>query len=142
MNNNLPVAVLDTFVTRYFRPQSLSSVSSMVHTVSIAFVTGPRDVPRTLKCPPDQRISVEVGESEIPVFWDIPRVIIATNGSDFRLHSTHRSGDLFPVGITTVSYSFVESTNQSVVCDFVVTVVQGKFDNSLLAPGISYGLME
>ena len=72
---------------------------------------------------------MEVGESEIPVFWDTPRVILSANTTDSRLHSTHKPGDLFPVGVTTVSYSMVESAIQSVVCDFKITVVQGEINN-------------
>lgn len=48
-------------------------------------------------------------------------------GSVLLFSATARSGDFFPVGQTAVTFSFSDSCGNIAVCNFVVTVNNGKY---------------
>ena len=83
-------------------------------------------VPPTISnCPPDQTVIVELGlaTSGIAV-WTPPT---ATDLSGFAEISsqTHSPGDSFPLGPTTVTYVFTDSSGNIAECSFIVTVDTG-----------------
>lgn len=54
------------------------------------------------------------------VTWVAPTA--TDNCGSVTVTSTHNSGDFFPVGTTTVSYTFTDANNNSSICSFTVTV--------------------
>ena len=47
----------------------------------------------------------------------------AEDTGPLRVEQSHRSGESFPVGVTTVEYRFYDEVNNMAVCEFNVTVV-------------------
>ena len=81
--------------------------------------------PVTNNCPSDQTVSIAQGTNLAMVTWVEP-----TFTSDLETVipiSTHRPGDLFPVGRTLVTYLATDSTGSQDICKFFVNVtVEGK----------------
>ena len=78
------------------------------------------EFPVIVSCPDDLTISANddcegIGNWDDPVFTDnCPGLIIV---------STHEPGDTFPLGITNVFYTALDSSGRSVSCGFTVTVI-------------------
>lgn len=77
-------------------------------------------------CPADVTILAGVGAATAPASWVEPTVTAACCGSGIAATSqTHSPGDAFPVGTTTVTYTWVDADGDVRTCSFDVTVVQG-----------------
>lgn len=73
-----------------------------------------------IDCPFDLTVQASAGQSEAPAAWPDPAVLdncLATLAGD------HASGDLFPVGSTTVMYTATDASGNQAGCDFLVTVL-------------------
>ena len=81
-------------------------------------------------CPSDIIINSEVGVCNAIVTWVEPT---ATDNCNITFTSTHQPGDTFPVGVTTVIYTAVDSSGNSVTCEFDVTVEDNE-DPQLTCP--------
>jgi hypothetical protein len=58
--------------------------------------------------------------------WTPP---LATDACGTSLSGTHQPGDNFPVGVTTVTYTATDSSGNTAVCSFTVTVNSPQLDN-------------
>ena len=83
-------------------------------------------IPPTITgCPSDIHESAEMGTSHLSVSWVEPSA--SDVSGDVRLSDvTHSRGDNFPVGSTLVKYTFVDSSDNSASCEFVIHVSLGK----------------
>ncbi|PPK88585.1 putative secreted protein (Por secretion system target) [Neolewinella xylanilytica] len=76
------------------------------------------DAPAAIyKLPKNVTVAADVDGCKARVFWTPP-----TTNCRSTLTATHRSGDLFPVGTTVVSYMATEGAGEPIVASFVVTV--------------------
>ncbi len=74
----------------------------------------------TITCPADIAISTDPGVCDAVVTWSNP--VTTDNCGVVSLTSTHNSGDTFPLGITTVSYTATDDAGNVATCDFDITV--------------------
>ena len=80
-----------------------------------------------MNCPSND-VSSEITETSdlaTTVSWIEPTAVDESRNVTL-LMKTHSSGDTFPVGLTTVTYMFVDSSNNIASCTFVVKVRLGK----------------
>ncbi|XP_071489593.1 uncharacterized protein [Diadema antillarum] len=78
-------------------------------------------------CPSDISVSIASGSAGVAVTWTVPTA--TDNSGSVSSASTANPGDFFPVGTTTVSYTFTDGSGNSAVCSFAVTV-SGNVDNT------------
>lgn len=76
----------------------------------------------TWACIPDTIVDQEIGGVCFATVDWVPPVADDNCGVD-TVFSTHEPGDLFPVGVTTVTYTAVDTTGNSSTCSFNVTVL-------------------
>jgi len=90
-----------------------------------------RDVlgPNFSNCPSDIFIS-QAGECEMPAEWTDP--VVTDNCELVSVTSSHNSGDMFPSGPTTVTYTAIDACGNESSCSFVVNVS----DNCCTAPPV------
>ncbi|XP_072051852.1 hyalin-like [Amphiura filiformis] len=80
------------------------------------------NTPPVAECPADITETAGLGVSNIPVFWTPPMAL--DNGGAVNRGSSHFPGQSFPVGETTVMYTFRDLANNVASCSFTVTVMQ------------------
>ena len=87
--------------------------------------------PDLTSCPSDVHKTVEAGISRIQVSWEEPS---ASDISGFvkLVDATHNSGEMFEVGSTRVSYTFVDGSNNMASCDFTVIVFEGIYSSLVI----------
>ena len=75
----------------------------------------------TLECPSDVVVSTNPGECTAVAMWQVPTFNDNCPGGGIS-GSTHNSGDAFPVGTTTVTYTATDAQGNTVMCNFDVIV--------------------
>ena len=71
-------------------------------------------------CPDNIQVNLATNESAIYVSWSNP---YATDGtSNLTFSNSHDPGSLFPIGNTTVTYTFTDTAGNKATCRFNVTV--------------------
>ncbi len=75
------------------------------------------DAPFSLNCPADISITPDIDGCFAMVFWIEPDRNCMTT-----LTSSHNSGDLFPPGVTTVTYTATDTQSNQITCSFDITV--------------------
>lgn len=78
--------------------------------------------PSLTSCPADITVHVPNGVSTAIVTWTAPTA--TDNCPGVMLTSTHNSGDVFPVGTTTVTYTATDVAGNITICSFDVIVVE------------------
>ena len=79
-----------------------------------------------MTCINDIERTIELGTSSVPVVFVEPSAT-DISGQASLLSRSNAPGDSFPVGVTTVTYIFVDNAgNQADPCVFTVTVNTGK----------------
>ena len=86
-------------------------------------------VPDVLNCPSNVTVMVELGTSETGVLWVEPKAIDASE--NVTRTSSHKPGQSFPLGLTTVSYYFQDSALNKALCEFTVLVKTGNYIDQL-----------
>ncbi|XP_063951080.1 mucin-17-like isoform X2 [Lytechinus pictus] len=82
------------------------------------------DVPPIVTCPASiQQIVIE-GSAGTYVTWD-PPVVSDNSGTVEFVSSTASSGDLFAVGLSSVTYTYSDPSGNQASCSFTVTVITG-----------------
>jgi len=118
------ISVSDT--SGSFFPVGATTVSYSIddysgNTASCSFVVTVTDVDDpTITCPADITQSNDAGMCAAVVTWDPPTV--SDNCGSPTLTSSANSGDSFPLGTTSVSYTATDGDANSVGCSFNVTV--------------------
>ncbi|TXC78816.1 HYR domain-containing protein [Luteibaculum oceani] len=88
--------------------------SSCEIVVEVADVEAP-----SISCPADISIVAQRDDCDPQIFWEEP---VASDNCSVSVSSSHASGDEFPVGSTTVTYTATDPSGNSTSCSFVVTV--------------------
>ncbi|XP_072046539.1 hyalin-like [Amphiura filiformis] len=77
--------------------------------------------PKIDVCPSDISVTIELGNTRKAVYWMEP--LASDNSGHVTLTSqSHHSGDDFPLGMTGISYLFMDATENAVWCNFSVAV--------------------
>ncbi len=71
-------------------------------------------------CPANITVNNDSGVCSASVAFTAP---MATDNCSVSVSSSHNSGDMFPSGVTTVSYTATDPAGNAVVCSFTVTVL-------------------
>lgn len=71
-------------------------------------------------CPPSNSFPTMEGTCEAIVTWDEPS--FSSECSSLSVESSHQSGDIFPVGTTTIEYVAIDTFGNSDTCRFDITV--------------------
>lgn len=72
-------------------------------------------------CPTDINLQIAAGFSNAVATWTAPT---ANDNCNVNMTNNFDSGDSFPVGTTTVTYTATDDGNNQITCDFNVTVTQ------------------
>ena len=74
--------------------------------------------------PQDREITLSLGDGGTTVSWTEPRA--TDNCGIVTLQSrSHAPGDFFPTGQTRVTYTFIDSSQNTVACGFNVIIIEG-----------------
>ncbi|XP_033625680.1 serine-rich adhesin for platelets-like [Asterias rubens] len=119
-------------------------------TFSITLTQEVDTIPPVINCPEATSQSIPFGQSFAPVFWTIPtasdnsgvaptvreRIIVKSvivtwnqptasdnSGQTPNVQTTHQSGSSFPVGTSTVIYTFTDAAGNEATCSFNVNIV-------------------
>ncbi|XP_071789474.1 adhesion G-protein coupled receptor G7-like [Asterias amurensis] len=79
--------------------------------------------PPVVTCPADFSSEVQIGSSGKQESWALPTVT-DNSGSFFYVSSTHNPNDFFPVGETTIMYTYRDASNNINTCSFTLTIVE------------------
>jgi gliding motility-associated-like protein len=84
--------------------------------------------PTIKHCPNDTTIKVSTaGNVKTPVSW-APPIASDDCSSDVSLTANYNPGDLFPIGVTTITYTAIDFSGNTVSCSFNVTVSLDQVD--------------
>ncbi len=114
INNNTTAIEAGTF----------NGVPISVFTMDGSFVVSDLTPPVVSGCPADFSVSNDVGLCGTNATWTAPTANDVC--SNVSTTSTHNPGDFFPVGSTTVTYTFTDDFGNQATCDFVVTVTDNE----------------
>ena len=89
------------------------------------------DVNPSITCPPNITVTTSSGNCDGSVNWAEPNT--NDNCGVASVISTHNSGDIFPTGITTVTYTVTDNSGNTAICSFDVTV-QDLAELSMVCP--------
>ena len=69
---------------------------------------------------------MELGSRGASVSWTMPSA--SDNSGDVVSLSSHEPGDIFPAGLTNVTYHFEDDSGNMAECNFTVLVEYGKYN--------------
>ena len=75
--------------------------------------------PQITGCPANIVVNVPAG-CNIPIFWDIPTATDSCSQGGVSLSGDFAPGDIFPIGITTVTYEASDASGNVATCSFTV----------------------
>ncbi|MGB1205030.1 MAG: HYR domain-containing protein, partial [Chitinophagales bacterium] len=83
---------------------------------------------------------LEVEEDQAQMDFDAAEaaLLAAQAAADLTITSTHNSGDIFPLGTTTVTYTVTDAAGNSNTCSFTVTVIDEELPTFTCPADISY----
>ncbi|MEO1434709.1 MAG: HYR domain-containing protein, partial [Bacteroidota bacterium] len=99
---------------------TVTDASGNTTTCSITLVISDTQDPVVSNCPTDIVQDNDLGVCEAVVNWTAPTA--ADNCTNVMTSSTANPGDVFPVGTTTVTYTFTDDAGNTSICSFDVTV--------------------
>jgi gliding motility-associated-like protein len=97
-----------------------TDIHNNVTTCSFTVTVNDTTKPVIANCPSNISINSIASACGSTATWVVPTA--TDNCGTVTLTSTHNPGDFFPVGTTTVTYTFTDAANNSSVCSFTVTV--------------------
>lgn len=92
------------------------------HTDSCSFdvTISDSEAPVIIACPANTSVSTDPLVCAAIVNWTVP--VASDNCPGVTMTATHNSGDLFPIGTTTVTYTATDAAGNTATCSFDVTV--------------------
>jgi len=103
-----------TFVT-WTVTDDQGNTATCIQTITVTDITLPVvTCPANVVIPTTSGLCTGIATWQLPTFFD--------NCSPATITSTHNSGDVFPIGTTTVSYTVFDPSGNSATCSFTVTV--------------------
>ncbi|WP_040401629.1 HYR domain-containing protein, partial [Cecembia lonarensis] len=118
-----------TIVTYSAQDAAGNQADEIIKTVTIRDFHAPE-----INCPDDINTTIASGETGAVVTYDLPIATDNCGTPNVQLISGPASGEVFPLGITTVTYRATDEAGNSTDCSFTVTVTE---DADTEAPVIS-----
>jgi gliding motility-associated-like protein len=116
-NNSGDVFPVGTTTVTYTFTDGANPANVSICTFTVTVVDN--EAPVIADCPQDTTVSSDPGACGAIVNWTVPT---ATDNCGVTFTSSHNSGDFFPIGTTTVTYTAVDSAGNITICEFDVTV--------------------
>ena len=91
------------------------------------------DATIVIDVPDNQTTSTDPGLPTAIITWSEPS--ISGNNDDYILISSHNSGDVFPIGTTTVTYTATDSGGETTTASFTVLVLDNEPPSVTNCPG-------
>ncbi len=109
--SNLGANTVDLIV--FYSPTDSASCSATITVLDTI-------TPVIANCPADIQLTPNLAGCVASVTWTTPQI---SDNCSYTVSSSHTSGDVFPVGITTVNYSVADPSGNTVQCQFDVEVL-------------------
>lgn len=109
--SNLGANTID--LTVFYSPTDSASCSATITVVDSIN-------PVIVNCPADIQLTPNLAGCVASVTWTAPQI---SDNCSFTVTGSHASGDVFPVGITTVNYSVTDPSGNTTSCQFDVEVL-------------------
>jgi len=112
-----------TYMAEYKLKPGIGCTNSTIYTKTVTVVLPPIDEPPLVKnCPSNIEVTVDPGQCGKAVQWREPEAYPTCSGGITTTRS-HAPGDIFPIGVHTVTYTFKDNLLATIsTCTFVVTV--------------------
>ncbi|XP_072013682.1 uncharacterized protein [Amphiura filiformis] len=117
-----------TTVTYIFTDGSGNMETCTFDVVVSIVPTNDTDPPIIISCPEDFNVTAPEGSNSTEVAWEEP-IAFDESGGIPTVQKTHEPGSRFDVGVTSVSYTFSDSSENMAVCNFNVEVLPSGVDN-------------
>ena len=101
-----------------------TDVNGNVTTASFTITIKDTQAPVITGCPANIVQNASNGACDKQVFWNAPTASDNCTGVSFV--TDHLPGDLFPVGVTTVTYTATDNANNVSTCSFTITIVDNQ----------------
>ncbi|MFM1874574.1 MAG: hypothetical protein RL266_311, partial [Bacteroidota bacterium] len=131
VDNAGPYSVGTTTVT-----WTATDVNGNTATCTQDVVVSDDENPTILGCPSDIDITPASSNCSPEATWNIPQ---ADDNCSATLSSTHNSGDSFPVGTTTVTYTATDASGNQATCSFDVTITPSELVLSISPSTVTCG---
>jgi len=105
------------------------NIATCIQTVTITGSGTP-----TLTCPDDMTVSTNDNNCEAQVFWQSPS---ENNNCGLSITGTAEPGDVFPLGMTSVTYTATDSIGNITMCSFNITVQDNTAPVAICPPDIT-----
>jgi PKD repeat protein len=109
--SNLGANTVD--LTVFYSPTDSASCSATITVIDTIN-------PVIINCPADIQLTPNLAGCVASVTWTDPQL---SDNCSYTVSSSHTSGDVFPVGITTVNYSVADPSGNTAQCQFDVEVL-------------------
>jgi len=118
-----PIYDTTTYMAEYNIKPGIGCTNNTVYTKSITVVMPPIDEPPYFRtpCPGDITQTVDPGQCTKIVRWREPAAFPTCRGALTTTRS-HAPGDRFPIGVTTVTYTFTDPNGNTSSCSFFITI--------------------
>src|SRR5690554_4287114 len=101
-----------------------TDVAGNIQTCSFDVVITDNEAPVFTACPSDITVNNDAGSCDAVVTWTAPT--FTDNCTGTTLTSTHNSGDTFPIGTTTVTYTATDAAGNIQTCSFDVVITDNE----------------
>ncbi|MCH2230957.1 MAG: HYR domain-containing protein [Crocinitomicaceae bacterium] len=79
------------------------------------------EAPQIVICPSDTVVYSDADRCDMPVFFGTP--VASDNCPGVTYASAHISGDVYPLGVTTVNYDAIDVSGNTATCSFTIEVI-------------------
>ena len=118
-----PIYDTTYYVAEYSLRPGLGCTNNTIYTKTATVVMPPIDEPPLPRkpCPNDIVQTADPGQCSKIVRWREPEYFPTCHGA-ITTTRTHAPGDLFPIGLTTVTYTFTDPKGNTNSCTFFITI--------------------
>ncbi|WP_315031791.1 HYR domain-containing protein, partial [Capnocytophaga leadbetteri] len=111
------------YLAEYSLKPGLGCTNNTIYTKTATVVMPPADEPPFAKrpCPSDITQTVDPGQCTKMIRWREPEYYPTCRGALTTTRS-HAPGDMFPIGVTTVTYTFTDPNGNTSSCSFFITI--------------------
>ena len=99
---------------------TVTDISGNTTTCNFTVTVEDNEAPVFASCPANISVSADAGACDAVVSWTAP--VASDNCTGVTVVASHNPGDVFTIGMTTVTYTATDAANNVTVCSFTVTV--------------------
>ncbi|MCT4559892.1 MAG: HYR domain-containing protein, partial [Crocinitomicaceae bacterium] len=127
-NASLPITAQGTTVVTWTYTDAAGNSSTQTQNV----VINDNLAPQVSNCPGNMTLTPNAANCAAVVTWSGPSA--SDNCGSVTTSSTHSSGDVFPLGVTTVTYTFSDDAGNQATCSFDITVQADLNMSAIVSP--------